>query len=705
MRLREVVALLAGLAVVGGLGWFGYDWFLATTDPDAADEAAASPAQEVLDTFVDAWEAGDLAAMEATLASVPEDFTTVHEQLEEALEPTAVRIDAGELREPVDGRAELPVTVEVTPAQAPRSISWDTEVVATRNRGVWTVDWSLTTLHPELRPGWVFAVEVEDVPRRPILAADGTALASDDGRWLGFVPGGMEDPDDVAAAFERALPGTGVLAERELGRGELVDDWFYPVVTVSAARADAAWTVLRRTSGVVEPRVPTEEDQRRVLLDLGFAQHVVGIVAEATAEQLEELEEQGVEAEIGTRIPQFGLEAAFDEQLVGSEIHRVGLAERPEGPVTVTIDEAQDEPSAPVETTIDIAVQRAIENALAEMEDPAAIVAVDVEDGAIRGTASRPLSGYDRARTGRFAPGSTFKTVTLEAALAAGYDLDDTVPCPARTVVGGLEVTNLDDRDLGEVPLAEAFATSCNTTFALLAEEVGAPAMEAAAERFGFGVDPAHPLAAFGGSFPTPDDAAELAAASFGQARVEASPLHLAALAAAVPDGVWRQPYLLQEDGPGTTSSLSTGTADRLRAAMELVVTDGTGTAAAVDGASVAGKTGTAEVAGDAAANAWFIGTVGGLGFAVLVEGGGAGGDVAAPLAAAFVEQLLRFRDGDADPADPLQASPQPDQVDPDAEVETDDAEDGADAEAAEDGADAEAAEDGGTPEVQPEDG
>ena len=695
MRLREVLALLLGLAVVGGLAWFGYDWFLATTDPETDGEEVASGAEPLFRDYLDAWEAGDLEAMQTSLATVPEDFARVHLQLEEALEPTRIRLDAGEIREPVDGRAELPVTVEVSPTDAPRPASWETELVATRSRGEWTIDWTISTLHPELRPGWGFAIEVEDVPRRPILAADGTELASDDGRWLGFVPGGMEDPEDVVAAFERALPGTGAAAARELDRGELVDDWFYPVVTVSAARADAAWTVLRRTPGILEPRVPAEEDQRRVLLDLDFARHTVGIVAEATAEQLEELAEEGIEAPVGTRVPQFGLEAAFDDQLTGSEIHRVGLADTTGGPVTVIIDEVQEEPSSPVETTLDVAVQRAIETALADVDGPAAIVAVDAEDGAIRGSASRPLSGFDRARAGRYPPGSTFKVVTLEAALAAGYDLDDEVPCPASTVVGGLSVSNLDDRDLGEPSLGEAFAASCNTTFALLAEELGAEALTEAAERFGFGVEPAHPLNTFGGSFPVPEDTAELAAAAFGQARVEASPLHLAALAAAVPDGVWHQPYLLREDGPGTSSPLSTGVTDRLRAALELVVTEGTGTAAAVEDAAVGGKTGTAEVDGGGPAHAWFIGTAEGLGFAVLVEGGGAGGEVAAPLAATFVRELLRFSDGETDPADPLQASPEPDQVDPEAAEQDEDA-------AQDDDADPD---DGGTPEVRPEDG
>lgn len=659
MRAREVLSLLLALVVVGGLGYLGYDRLLRATEPTASDQdEPVSDAEPVLRDYLAAWEAGDLAAMEALLASTPEDFEAVHQQLEEALAPTRFTLAAGEVVEPEDGRALVPVTVGVTPADAPRQVSWDTEVAATRNRGQWSVDWTISTVHPELRPGWVFAVEVEDVARRPILAADGTELANVDGRWIGFVPGGIEDPDAVVAAFARALPGSESTAQRELARDQLVDDWFYPVVTVSAARADAAWSVLRRTPGIVEPRTPTDEDQRRVLLDLGFARHVVGVITEATAEQLEELADEGIDAPVGTRLPQFGLEAAFDDQLTGSVVHRVGLAERPQGSILVAIDEVQAEPSEAVETTLDVTVQRAIENALADVELPAAIVAVDGEDGAIRGTASRPLSGFDRARSGRYPPGSTFKTVTLEAALGGGYDLDDEVPCPAATTVGGLSVSNAGGFDLGTTTLGEAFAASCNTTFALLGEELGSQALEEAAARFGFGEEPLHPLTAFGGSFPTPEDSAELAAASFGQARVEASPLHLAALAAALPNGVWHQPYLLQDEGPGSSTPLATGTADRLRAAFELVVDEGTGTAAAVDGTRVGGKTGTAEVGGDGASHAWFIGTAQGLGFAVLVEGGGSGGEVAAPLAASFVEELLRLSQDAVDARDPVQADP-----------------------------------------------
>ncbi|MFP4233664.1 MAG: penicillin-binding transpeptidase domain-containing protein [Nitriliruptoraceae bacterium] len=656
MRLREVLALLVGVGVVLGLGYLGYGWFLAATEPDATEaQEVAAGAGEVVEDYLAAWNRGDLTAMQGLVTDEPpEDFARRHEQLSEALAPTRFEVTAGELTELTEGRAQVPLTLTVAPAQAPGPVSWESALVLSRRAGEWSVDWSLSTIHPELRPTWGFAVSTEEVSRRPILAADGTALASDDGRWLGFVPAGIEDPDRIVAAFERALPGTGAAAERELS-GELVEDWFYPVAVVGSARADAAWTRLRRTPGIVEPRRPPV-DERRALLDLGFAQHLVGVVAEASAEQLEELAEEGSDAPVGTQVPQYGLEEAFDEQLTGSEVVRVGLAELTGGELTEVIAEVQAEPSAAVETTLDVAVQRAIENALVEVELPAAIVAVDGSDGAVLGTASRPLSGFDRARAGRYPPGSVFKLITLEAALAAGYDLDDEVSCPGRTVVGGLEVPNADGFDLGTVTLEEALAASCNTTFAELAAELGTEALEEAAARFGFGTDPQHPLGAFGGSFPTPQDTAELAAAGFGQGRVEASALHLASVAAAVLEGVWHQPYVLATDGPGDSEALATGAAERLRTAMRRVVTDGTGTPAAVDGVELLGKTGTAQ-AGDGVTHAWFVGAVDGLGFAVFVEDGGSGGEVAGPLAARFVSELERLRDGEVDPADPASAA------------------------------------------------
>ncbi|GAA4230151.1 hypothetical protein GCM10022254_24280 [Actinomadura meridiana] len=156
-------------------------------------------------------------------------------------------------------------------------------------------------------------------------------------------------------------------------------------------------------------------------------------------------------------------------------------------------------------------------------------------------------------------------------------------------------IRNDEDHALGRTTLKEAFAASCNTTFARLAvERLGPTKLAASARRFGFGTRITPGVDAADGSFPDPKNGAELAEAAIGQGRVQASPLLMASVAAAAGAGL----------------------------------PDGT-----------AGKTGTAEL-GDGQTHAWFIGYRGDVAFSVFVEAGGSGPRVAAPLAARFLTAL-----------------------------------------------------------------
>jgi cell division protein FtsI/penicillin-binding protein 2 len=160
-----------------------------------------------------------------------------------------------------------------------------------------------------------------------------------------------------------------------------------------------------------------------------------------------------------------------------------------------------------------------------------------------------------------------------------------------------------------------------------------------AAARFGFGTSYSAGVDAVGGQFPEPVDAADRAASAIGQGRVLASPLHMASVAAAVASGAWRPPRIVASEPVGAAVDLDPATVAILADLMRQVVRTGTGTAAAVPGQEVAGKTGTAEFgnADPPETHAWFIGFRGTLAFAVLVEAGGVGGQVAAPIAARFL--------------------------------------------------------------------
>ena len=295
-----------------------------------------------------------------------------------------------------------------------------------------------------------------------------------------------------------------------------------------------------------------------------------------------------------------------------------------------------------VTTTIDVQAQAAAEAALDPVTEPAALVALDAATGEVRALVSRPTDEFGRANAGAYPPGSTFKTITAAAYLAAGATPATTVSCPAQAVVEGLPFSNAGGLSLGSVSLQGAYAASCNTAFVNISTLVDATALRDVASLFGFGAEYSIGLTTAGGSLPPPIDDAEHAASSIGQGRVTASPLHMASVAAAVSDGTWRQPTLVIDPAVETTvssSELTPSVVDSLRALMRSVVTNGTGSAAARAGGDIAGKTGSAEFGDDdpPETHAWFIGYRDDLAFAVLVEGGGAGGQVAAPIAADFL--------------------------------------------------------------------
>jgi cell division protein FtsI/penicillin-binding protein 2 len=137
----------------------------------------------------------------------------------------------------------------------------------------------------------------------------------------------------------------------------------------------------------------------------------------------------------------------------------------------------------------------------------------------------------------------------------------------------------------------------------------------------------------------------EKVASAIGQGRVLASPLQMAAVAATVDSGSYRAPRLVvgAADDTAVPKPLPQPVLDGLRAMMAAVVTSGTGTSANVTGGGqVYGKTGTAEFgnANPPMTHAWFIGFRGDIAFAIVVEGGGVGGTVAAPIAAKFLRAL-----------------------------------------------------------------
>jgi cell division protein FtsI/penicillin-binding protein 2 len=379
-----------------------------------------------------------------------------------------------------------------------------------------------------------------------------------------------------------------------------------------------------------------------VVAESGSISLLTGNVVAATAAQAKAL---GAPYQKGDLIGQGGIEQAYQSLLAG----KPALIIRIEGPGKRVDATAMRFPATPghnVQTSIDLRYQLAAAHAVSTAATSKNIdmVVLQPSTGRVLAVIERP-GGFDRALQGIFPPGSTFKIVTASALTKKGLRPSTSVKCPPTVNIGGRTFHNFDNEHLGTTNLLNAFAVSCNTTFAMLASQhLNGSALRSMAEEFGFNQKPALGIPAVLGKFSTPHQPVDMAADAFGQGKDLVNPLSQAAEAAAVENGTWRPPQLVISPAPQQSAQphkLGSTLLDTLRPMMRAVVTSGT--AAGVGFLpGVYGKTGTAEYGSgrNPPSHAWFIGYRGNLAFAVLVEGGGVGADASAPIANSFLRRV-----------------------------------------------------------------
>ncbi len=356
----------------------------------------------------------------------------------------------------------------------------------------------------------------------------------------------------------------------------------------------------------------------------------------------------------------------------------------------------RDPAGGDVVLTLDPAVQQA---SMAGLEGvTGAVVALDPSTGAVLGLASTPtydpglLTSHDpaairayaaeldamdtdprlnRAISDNYPPGSVFKVIVSAAALSTGeYTPDTVVPAPDTLTLPG---TSTQLRNFGnsscsssqEQSLIDALTVSCNTAFAQLGIDLGEDRVREMAEAFGMtGEGLEIPMTTVGSGVGDIESEAALGQSSIGQRDVRMTPLQAAMVAAAVAnDGTLMTPYLIdqvrapdltvidQADPETFSEPVTPEVADQLQEMMESVVEEGSGRAARIPGVTVAGKTGTAQVAPDVPDHNWFVGFAPAddpqIAVAVFVaNGGGTGGDVSAPIAGDVMQAYLEGQGG-----------------------------------------------------------
>jgi peptidoglycan glycosyltransferase len=363
------------------------------------------------------------------------------------------------------------------------------------------------------------------------------------------------------------------------------------------------------------------------------------------------------------RYGESGLEASFDSFLAAPAPQSNPLAQ-----LRNIFDPHSEEQGARLVTTIDLPTQRILYADLSHYARAAGIV-LDPVTGDVLALASVPsfdpnrvdaefahLSNdpesalLDRSTSGLYPPGSTFKIFTAATALALGVVTPQTRFYDGGYYpIGNYTVHDNEGEATGNQNLAGAFALSSNVDFAQIALKIGVDRWIDSAAQWKIGAPIPFDVPTESAHLPTRDEMTPgvLAQLGFGQANLLVTPLQMALIGSTIADGgAMPRPILVREIDTSEhrvvtpqehlDEPISADVAAQVRDLMLGVVAHGTGTAAALPGVAVAGKTGTAtNPAGRS--HAWFVAFAPAraprVAVAIVVENAGYGGVISAPIA------------------------------------------------------------------------
>jgi penicillin-binding protein 2 len=686
----------------------------ATSSPTAVPDPVATleGAERVAWAFYRAWEGQDYVGMYRLLAHESQaaiDSRSFVTRYQEAMTTATVQsIQAALLASRSDGdRADMTVRVTWQTAVA-GEITRDHPLNLVYHQGRWGIVWHDGLILPELQAGQRLHLEYQAAPRAGIYDVHGRPLAYQGTVvTLGVIPGRIADENGLLAALSLALN----LTPQEIKEiyAPALPDWYWPIADITGDVMEAHINRLRPHLGA---GLTSSERPARLYPQGSQTAHIVGYTGFIPAEQLTRYQAQGYQG--GEQVGLAGIEAWGERYLsgIGGALTIVG----PAGERLATIHESESGQTRSIYTTIDLVFQRAVAEALATAVDShpesaaGAVVVLDVATGKVRAMASfpsydpvvfdslrlnaaaalgevlrhsgRPL--FNRATQGEYPPGSTFKIVTMAAALNS----DLYTPASEYTSTGSWN--RLGDSFIkydwlegghGTLNLIEALAASCNSCFydvSFNLNQVDPYLLPQTARAFGFGApsavqglpeaaglvpDPAYKASTTGRDWE-PGDAVNM---GIGQGDVLATPLQLARLLAAIANGgtLWR-PTLIDRISSGPESAepwplevaaelpLTPEHLEVLRQGLWGVANSELGTATERFqrlSVPVAGKTGTTETIG--LPHSFFAGYApaapytrrGGtlieepeIAIVVLMEHAGEGSEVAAPIFRRIVE-------------------------------------------------------------------
>ncbi|KAB1503803.1 penicillin-binding transpeptidase domain-containing protein [Corynebacterium sp. 320] len=603
--MRTVLAATTTVGLVFGLS-------ACTPKPDVADEVA----QEFLSAMAarSTEQAGDLT----------DNPQEAHDQLDQTWESMqAEGLSAVLQRVNTDGNIATATYRMDWSLPGDRHFGYDSTMKLTKSGDRWNVRWQPSVVHPDLGARQHMELRKVAAKTANVVGSDGAVLLepgtitrvvlnTDTAGNVGGAITRIARELDVLRAEDPAVPNIDADA---LAREAADVDGDFSVVTLGEIPGKKLQRALDGMSGL---RFNTEAAMVRP--DPGFAPDIMSRVS-----------------------------SLVEDDLKGKDGWKV-VSVNTEGAELTTLNETDAQPAPSVHISLSRQIQQAAQSAVDTRKGAEAMMVVmrpsTGEILAVAQTKEADKKG-NLALTGQFPPGSTFKMVTAYAGLTE-EDLtpDSMVGCPGTQDIGGRIVTNYNGFSLGTTPLQNAFAKSCNTTFADISTKLEPGHLQEIAKQFGLGVDyQIEGLDTITGSVPHGETMLDRTESGYGQGLNLVSPFGMALVASAAASGSLPTPVLIPGEGHETSAkgtvqeSLKPEKIEELRQMMRAVVTNGSGAGIAGAG-EVYGKTGEAEINGGS--HSWFAGYRDDIAFATLVVLGG-GSENAVGVTNSFFSNLDEY--------------------------------------------------------------
>ena len=593
-----------------------------------------------------AWESRQYGAAAALTTGQPTEVATALRNAYNQLGAQGLLLGMGPIR--VHGKtARAYFTASIDLGRGGPPWTYQGHFTLRRHASGWMVEWSPAVIVPGLGTGDRLAV-LTTVPQR-------ASLVDSSGKKLilrspvvqvGVRPGRVPDPIATATGLARVTGLASSEADQMVGQIRAASpNTFLELIQLSPRRFQHLSAALGKV-----PHLTHRWVTKRL-----FRSAVPAITGQVGTEAAKELINEGVPYRPGTTVGLSGLQQAYQATLAGTPTTEV-VVQNSSGHLVKVLKRWPGQNGSSVRTTINLAVQRAAQQAVTGTGFSSAVVAVQARTGRVLAVAMHTAAGMPGVDplNGRYHPGQAFTIVPTAALLSKDrtFGANSQIPCSQQpSLIGGQNFTNIPPvPSLGKPRFGPDFAHACSTAFTELSVLLNPADLATAATQFGIGVQWQLPLkpSPFVGNIQKPGSLGEKAADSIGTGTVLVSPLDMALAAGVVESGSWHRPSVVtRPSGPTLTSGdevplrLKGQVINQLQQLMAGTVKSGAAQAAWLSGERLYGQVGSAPLMGHPKLRTiWFVGFRGGVAFAVVALSPYSAFDPAVQVARDFAERL-----------------------------------------------------------------